>query len=78
MILLDPQGHLASDESATELHAFAARIGLRRAWFQDKRIPHYDLTGGKLRLALAAGAESVSSRELVRRCRQEREEAASR
>jgi len=26
------------------LHAFADRMGLRRAWFQPGRHPHYDLT----------------------------------
>jgi hypothetical protein len=30
--------HMFSD-SLDELHAFAARIGLRRAWFQDGRFP---------------------------------------
>jgi Protein of unknown function (DUF4031) len=32
-----------------ELHAFAASIGLRRSWFQDKPWPcaHYDVTEPK-------------------------------
>lgn len=29
--------HLLADEEA-ELHAFAARLGLRRGWFQDPRV----------------------------------------
>lgn len=38
--------HLFTDQpDLTELHALAARIGLRRAWFQDHpRHPHYDVT----------------------------------
>src|SRR5579859_4873438 len=35
---VDPLG------SVDELHALAAKIGMRRQWFQDdKRLPHYDL-----------------------------------
>ena len=32
--------HMATDGGFDELHAFAARLGLRRAWFQGD---HYDL-----------------------------------
>ncbi len=48
-----------------ELHAFAARIGLRRSWFQDKPWPrsHYDVTESKRRQAIAAGAEPITWRE---------------
>jgi hypothetical protein len=53
--------HLFSDTSDAELHEFAARIGLKRAWFQKPDSPlqthrHYDLTAGKRRQAVAAGA----------------------
>lgn len=60
-------GHLVSDTSIEELHAFAEKLGMRREWFQRRSIPHYDLTGERYNLALAMGAELVSSRELVRR-----------
>jgi hypothetical protein len=60
-------GHLVSDTSLEELHGFAAALGLRREWFQLGSIPHYDLTGEVYELAIARGAELVSSRELVRR-----------
>ena len=60
-------GHLVSDSSIEELHAFAERLGLRREWLQRRSIPHYDLTGERYELALAIGAELISSRELVRR-----------
>lgn len=65
MILTDGT-HLASTETVEELHAFAARIGLRRAWFQDHRIPHYDLTTSSMvQKAVAAGAASVTRRHLL-------------
>ncbi len=60
-------GHLVSDSSLEELHRFAEALGLRRAWFQAKSIPHYDLTGEVYDLALERGATLVSSREIVRR-----------
>ena len=48
--------HMFGDDPA-ELHALAARIGLRLSWFQDAgSLPHYDLTRNKRRQALAAGA----------------------
>ena len=46
-----------------DLHAFAARLGLRREWFQDHPIaPHYDLTATKRALALHYGAVFVPAR----------------
>src|SRR5262247_3515760 len=60
-------GHLVSDSSLDELHEFAESLGLRRQWFQEKSIPHYDLTGEVYELALERGAKLVSSREIVRR-----------
>jgi hypothetical protein len=62
--------HMATDGSLDELHAFAAKIGLKRAWFQDHaRVPHYDLRPGKRLLAVKAGAIQVSSVELAQKCR---------
>lgn len=70
MILTDKSGHLVSDESLNELHAFAKSIGLRREWFQDKRIPHYDLTTARMRTkAVNSGAVLVSSKEIVEKMR---------
>jgi hypothetical protein len=67
--------HLIAD-TQEELHAFAARIGMQRRWFQDptrkrKGISakpgsrgaenwHYDLTGGKRWQAVRAGAVEVT------------------
>jgi hypothetical protein len=62
-------------ETEEELHTFAARLGLRRKWFQPKSFPHYDLTGPRRVAALAAGAVELSSREFVMTIRRIREEA---
>jgi hypothetical protein len=50
-----------------KLHAFAARLGLKRAWFQPSpgNLPHYDLTPAKRRGAVAAGAVEVGREDLV-------------
>lgn len=52
-------GHMQAD-TLDELHAFAARIGLRREWFQDRpdrpERSHYDLTASKRDQAIYAGA----------------------
>ena len=60
--------HLTAD-TLVELHAFAERIGLRRAWFQGPpghRVPHYDLTTSRHAAALRAGAVFVPSKEQAR------------
>lgn len=61
--------HMAIDASLEELHAIAAKLGLRRAWFQNKPThPHDDLTPAKRALAIWLGAQAISTHELVRRC----------
>lgn len=72
-VLIDPPlvpwrgrlwSHLASDTSLAELHAFAEALGIpRRAFDTD----HYDVPDEVFDRAVAAGAEVVRSRELVRR-----------
>jgi hypothetical protein len=60
--------HLTADDTE-ELHAFAERLGLRRAWFQDHPDPtrhHYDLTDPARERAIAAGAVAVTWREGAR------------
>ncbi|MCW2810962.1 MAG: hypothetical protein JWP61_1420 [Friedmanniella sp.] len=54
--------HLASDVSYAELHAFAERIGLPRRAFDGD---HYDVIADRFETARAAGAELVTSREIV-------------
>lgn len=57
--------HLTAD-AVPELHAFALRLGLKRAWFQDGRVPHYDLTESKRRRAVKLGAAEVSAKQQAR------------
>lgn len=46
-----------------ELHAFAARLGLLREWYQGDKKPlsfaHYDLTANKRAMAIRLGATVV-------------------
>jgi hypothetical protein len=72
-IFLNGSAHLTAD-TLDELHAFAASIGLRRAWFQDHRVPHYDLTTKHHAAALRAGAVFVPAKEQARRRIQVKEE----
>lgn len=57
--------HMISDASLDELHAFARRIGLKRAWFQPRSLPHYDLRHSKRGQAIAAGATAVGRHEYL-------------
>ena len=59
-------GHLISDSSLGELHAFAQGMGKRRIGFQGD---HYDIDAEEHALALQHGALCVDSREIVRRLR---------
>lgn len=58
--------HLVSDTSYDELHLFADRVGIPRTAFQGD---HYDVPEEYRERLLAAGAEAVESRDLVRRLR---------
>ena len=62
--------HMASDNpDLEELHQFAARLGLKRAWFQNKLDrPHYDLVPTKRALAMKLGAQAVTTQQLIGRC----------
>lgn len=61
--------HLVTDSGdLEELHRFAESIGLERSYFQDPRYspgdqgrPHYDVTPGARKRAVAAGAEEISA-----------------
>jgi len=54
-------------EDLDELHAFAARVGLKRSWFQGHtKYPHYDLVAWRRQRAIQLGAVSVTVRELVK------------
>ena len=58
--------HLVSDSDLDELHAFADRVGIPRRGFHGD---HYDVPEEFRAEMVAAGAEEVPSRELVRRLR---------
>lgn len=57
--------HMFTDGDLSELHNLAQKIGLKREWFQDKRLPHYDLTPSRRVLALRNGAVEATHRFLV-------------
>jgi hypothetical protein len=72
-ILIDPAkwwhrerwwGHMVSDTSYDELHAFAERLGVPRRGFERD---HYDIPDHLHDAAIEAGAELVTSKELVQR-----------
>jgi len=61
--------HLTAD-SEDQLHKFASMLGLRREWFQHgsvKRLPHYDLTSGRRRVAVELGAIQITRNEMAKR-----------
>ncbi len=58
--------HLVSDTSYDELHDFADRVDIPRRAFQGD---HYDIPAEYRDRMIAAGAEVVESRELLRRLR---------
>lgn len=57
--------HLVAD-SLDELHRFASKLGLKRAWFQDKAsYPHYDVTMSVRERALGLGALPARKRQMI-------------
>lgn len=64
---LGPSCHMFTDPGNLDaLHQFAAKIGLKRRWFQEhKRLPHYDLTTGRREAAVKAGAMELTRLETV-------------
>ena len=70
--------HLTAD-SVEELHAFAARVGLRRSRFQTKPgrpwVDHYDITEDTRRKAVALGATEITLREMGAHLARKRENA---
>lgn len=74
--------HMTAD-SVDELHEFAAKLGLKRAWAQlppEHSVPHYDVSEGKRQQAIRLGAieESWRSRKAIERHRRLRRENRSR
>lgn len=58
--------HLFAD-TLEELHTFAAKIGMRREWFQHKPgcLPHYDLNTSRRARAVELGAKELDGAELL-------------
>lgn len=58
--------HLFAD-TLDELHAFAAKIGMRREWFQHKPggLPHYDLNDTRRQMAFSHGAILLMDRRVI-------------
>ena len=54
--------HMIAD-TVKELHEMADKIGLKRHWFQDHRVPHYDICQNKRAKAIAEGAVVVTTRK---------------
>jgi len=57
-------GHLVSDASLAELHAFARLAGIPERGFDND---HYDYPAERREHLIALGAEPVTGRELLRR-----------
>lgn len=66
--------HMMTDGAEEELHNFAARIGLKREWFQGD---HYDVTVQRRTVALEQGARPASSAFLIGLRREQRERSLS-
>lgn len=63
--------HLGTDGDLDELHEFARRLGMKRAWFQGEggRFPHYDLVMSRRKLAIRLGAIPLRSGAFVKACK---------
>jgi len=63
--------HMMADD-LEELHIFAAKIGMKKEWFQgppEHMVPHYDLTAAKRKKAVQLGAieaDYKKVKELIR------------
>ncbi len=63
--------HMYAD-TIEELHKFADRLGMRREWFQDKILKHYDLNAQRRARAICLGATPVDRAFTGRRVHQAR------
>ena len=68
--------HLFAD-SIVELHFFAKKIKLKRSWFQETSIPHYDLTSSKRKMAIEFEAKEVERNEAVQIWRKLKDDQSS-
>lgn len=65
--------HMIADTTA-ELLAMADRIGVARRWIQHAGThqEHFDIALSKRAIAIAAGAQAITWRELSEKCRARR------
>lgn len=70
-IYTDGRHLMTSSRDLRELHRFARRLGLRRAYFQNhRRHPHYDITSPRIaQKSIELGARQTTTKEMLRRCR---------
>lgn len=62
--------HLIAD-TLEELHTFAAKIGMKQEWFQNKAsLPHYDLVPVKRAWAVHNGAIELEDKPFVEKMRE--------
>ena len=58
-----------SSPNIDALHKMADSLGLKREWFQNKKLhPHYDIRKGTKIKAISLGAILVSDKDLIRKC----------
>ena len=58
--------HMVAD-SVQELHEMADKIGIQRRWFENDRIPHYNICQSKRLKAIKNGAIEITSRGIIDR-----------
>lgn len=56
--------HLLAD-TIDELFDFAGKLGLKKDWIQNTRLPHFDLNGPMRQRAIQHGAIGVDRRKFV-------------
>lgn len=71
--------HMICDGGIGELHQMAARIGLRKSYFQghhvNQALHHYDLTPKKRKLALSCGAKEITGEQFYQLIERRTEDA---
>jgi hypothetical protein len=59
--------HMWCSGDLNELHVFAEKLGLKREYFQNKLVPHYDLTPSKRSVVIRRGAIEMSLKDWLRK-----------